>query len=100
MPTSNARPLPPSGNDEPIGNLPEGAVARVARLSLNPRMTRRLLALGLRPGTLVRVCQRRGHGCVVAVGSTRVAIGTELAGRLRVVRESEDSLVPESLESV
>jgi Fe2+ transport system protein FeoA len=74
---------------EPVGDLPEGAVARIARMELSPRLARRLLALGLRPGCRVQVFQRRGHGCVLAVGPTRVAIGTDLAARLWVVREAD-----------
>lgn len=78
------------GVSEPIGELPEGAVGRIASLEMGPRLARRLLALGLRPGTRVQVCQRRGHGFVLAVGATRVAIGMDLALRLRVVREPDD----------
>ena len=74
---------------EPVSGLPEGVNARIASLELAPRLVRRLLALGLRPGTRVQVFQRRGHGFVLAVGPTRVAIGTDLASRLWVVREAE-----------
>jgi Fe2+ transport system protein FeoA len=82
------RPILQSGA-EPVGTLPEGALARVAGMEMSPRLARRLRALGLRPGCRVQVFQRRGHGCVLAVGPTRVAIGTDLAARLWVVRELE-----------
>ncbi len=74
---------------EPVGDLPEGAAARIASMDMSPRLARRLLALGLRPGSRVQVFQRRGHGFVLAVGPTRVAIGTDLASRLWVVREAD-----------
>lgn len=74
---------------EPVSALPEGTHARIASLDLAPRLARRLLALGLRPGIRVQIFQRRGHGFVLAVGPTRVAIGTDLASRLWVVRETD-----------
>jgi ferrous iron transport protein A len=74
---------------EPVSALPEGAHACIASLDLAPRLARRLLALGLRPGSRIQVFQRRGHGFVLAVGPTRVAIGADLASRLWVVREPD-----------
>jgi Fe2+ transport system protein FeoA len=74
---------------EPVSTLPEGAHARIDSLDLSPRVARRLLALGLRPGIRVQVFQRRAHGFVLAVGPTRVAVGADLASRLWVVRESD-----------
>jgi Fe2+ transport system protein FeoA len=51
----------------------------------DPETGRRLAALGLRPGSIVRLLQKTaGGGRVVQAGETRVAVGADLSGKLEV----------------
>jgi len=45
-------------------------------------MTRRLLSLGLRIGSRIKVIQHRGKGVVVACEGNRVALGGGVADRI------------------
>ena len=47
-------------------------------------MVRRFLALGLAVGAEVRVSHERSSGVVVASGGGRVALGADMAERVRV----------------
>lgn len=62
--------------------LPKGRHARIIRIVGGGQMTRRLLALGLRVGTVVEVVQHRRGGVVVATQGTRVALGGMVAEQL------------------
>ncbi|MDJ0808190.1 MAG: ferrous iron transport protein A [Gammaproteobacteria bacterium] len=75
----------PSESDAALTSLdllPVGAHARIERLIGGREMTRRLLSLGLRVGSLVDVVQHRGRGVVVASYGVRVALGGGVAAKM------------------
>jgi ferrous iron transport protein A len=59
---------------------------RVVALLGGRELQRRLLALGLRLGSVVTVVQHRGRGLVVSQGETRIALGGGVAEKIRVER--------------
>ncbi len=59
-------------------------------LFVEPSITRRLQALGLNDGTLVRVLNRKKKGAmIIQVRGTRLALGKHITSNI-VVREMED----------
>jgi ferrous iron transport protein A len=65
-----------------LASLPVGSRARIERLLGGRLMTRRLLSLGLRVGSVLDVVQQRGRGVVVASHGIRVALGAGVAEKL------------------
>jgi len=65
-------------------DVPIGSVARIAEIRGGKQLTRRLLGLGLRVGSEVRVLHHRGRGVVLSTGGTRVALGGGVAEKLSV----------------
>ncbi len=72
-------------------DLPVGSRARIERMNGGKQMTRRLLGLGLRVGTVVDVLQHRGRGVVVANQNARVALGGGVAEKLMMFPLKTDS---------
>lgn len=68
-----------------LSELPHDTPARLAEIRGGRHLTRRLMALGLRPGSLLRVVQHRSQGLVLASGEARIAVGTGIADKLWVV---------------
>ena len=73
-----------SGNTQTIRltQLPLGVDAQICAIHGGRNMTRRLLSLGLRVGSRIRVSQQRGKGVVVACQGNRVALGGGVAERI------------------
>ncbi len=69
-----------------LADLAPGEAAEIAEIRGGRVMTRRLLGLGLRVGSAVRVLHHRGQGVVVSNGETRLALGGGVAERLWVRR--------------
>lgn len=68
-----------------LEQVPEGTQVRIVDQGGDKPMARRLLSLGLRVGAQIEVLQQRGqNGVVVASAGTRVALGRDVASRLRV----------------
>ena len=65
-----------------LPQLPTGEEARISEIRGGREMTRRLLSLGLRVGSTIRVLQHRGKGVVVACDGNRVALGGGIAERM------------------
>jgi ferrous iron transport protein A len=63
-------------------DLPEGSQARIEKLNGGRQLSRRLLGLGLRVGTVIDVVQHRGRGVVVANQNARVALGAGVAEKI------------------
>ncbi|EIC20033.1 FeoA family protein [Thiorhodovibrio frisius] len=76
-----------------LAELPLGARARVIGISGGRDLSRRLLALGVRLGSELRVEHHRGRARVVSIGPTRVALGGGIAEKLRV--EPLDAVLPQ-----
>ncbi|MBV5308892.1 FeoA family protein [Chromatium okenii] len=83
-----------------LSELPHGASAHLADIRGGRQLTRRLLALGLRQGSVLQIVQRRGQGLVLAIGEVRIAVGAGIADKLWVapnapaVMESSDPPTP------
>jgi ferrous iron transport protein A len=69
----------------PLAELAPGSWARIAAINGGRELSRKLLGLGLRVGTEVRVEHRRGRGLVVSAGATRIALGGGIVEKLQVV---------------
>jgi ferrous iron transport protein A len=63
---------------------PAGATAHIVEIRGGPALTRRLLGLGLRVGSQVRVVQQCGSGFLLSSEAVRVAIGSGVADQLWV----------------
>lgn len=73
-----------------LSALRPGRAARLRELDLAPATRLRLAELGLRPGAVVRVVNRTpGGGCVVGLGTSRVAVDLRTARLVTV--DSVDS---------
>jgi Fe2+ transport system protein FeoA len=86
--TSAGRVQLPAGvplDDLPLGDVPLGSTVVLVRSHDAPARALRLAELGLRVGAQVSVVARTaGGGRMLGVGHARIAIGPELAARLRV----------------
>lgn len=65
-----------------LNQLAAGSEAVITEIRGDHGMIRRLLALGLRVGSRVRLVQRRDKGVVVACSGNRVALGASIAEKL------------------
>ena len=72
----------------PLGDLPIGATAQIVRILGGRDMARRLVALGLRPGSEVTVLHLRGRGVLLSCGETRIALGGGVAEKVLVAVQS------------
>jgi ferrous iron transport protein A len=88
-----SRPTQPSAELITLDLLPVGEHARIERLNGGREMTRRLLSLGLRVGSVVDVLQHRGHGVVVASHGSRVALGGGVAAKILMLPLTPDAEV-------
>lgn len=77
-----------------LADLPHDTPARLADIRGGRHLTRRLLALGLRQGSLLCVVQRRGQGLVLATGEVRIAVGSGIVDKLWVKPEPAEELPP------
>ncbi|MCD6156920.1 MAG: ferrous iron transport protein A [Euryarchaeota archaeon] len=65
--------------------VPEGRIARVLRISGGRNVMMRLLAMGVIPGSTVRVISNKMHGpVVIEVRSTTIGIGRGVARKIIV----------------
>jgi len=68
-----------------LAELPSGARAQVASLPAHHGLARRLIALGLIPGSEVCVLQNRGRGpLIVEAHGARIALGRNHADRVMI----------------
>ncbi len=74
-------------NDNPIclGAMPVGIICEIRNITSDKETERRLLELGVRIGSLVKVLNRQMNGSVVlARGEARLAVDSSLADALVV----------------
>lgn len=71
----------------PLVALAPEQAARLVGVDAGRRVQRRLLALGLTPGTRLWLVSNVGGPAIVAVRTTRLALGREIARRIWVVPE-------------
>ncbi len=65
-----------------LDGMPIGGNARIAEIRGDHSLARRLMSLGLRVGSEVKIMQRRNKGIVVACSGNRVALGGSVANKL------------------
>jgi Fe2+ transport system protein FeoA len=65
-------------------SLQKGERGRIAEVVGGSPMVRRMMAMGLRVGSVVDVLNHRGRGIVVGKDGARVALGPDIAEKLRV----------------
>lgn len=71
-----------------LNELGKGETAMIDAFHLPFEIERRLLALGMTPGTTVNVVDRKGKGVmIVTVRGTRFAMGYNLTRNVDVTRE-------------
>jgi len=68
----------------PLADLAPGMSGRIVAVLGGRELSRKLLGLGLRVGSEVRVEHRRGRGLVVSAGETRIALGGSIVEKLLV----------------
>jgi ferrous iron transport protein A len=68
-----------------LAMLPAGSRARIVEIHGGRELVRKLLALGLRIGSEIRVEHHRGRGLVVSAGAARVALGGGIVEKVMVV---------------
>lgn len=67
-------------------DLEVGERARIHAIDGGGRLILRLMGLGLRVGSDIRLLQHRGRGVVVSNGETRIALGGNIAQRITAQR--------------
>jgi len=67
-----------------LSELPHDTPAQLTEIHGGHHLIRRLLALGLRQGSVLHIVQRRGQGLVLATGAARIALGAGIADKLWV----------------
>ena len=73
-----------------LAQLRAGTLAAVAALPHHHGLARRLIALGLTPGSEVRVLQNRGRGpLIIEAHGARIALGRKQADRVMVHVEEQ-----------
>jgi ferrous iron transport protein A len=82
--------MPQSAELIRLSDLPHDTPAHLADIRGGRLLTRRLLALGLRQGSLLSVVQRRGQGLILASGDLRIAVGSGIVDKLWVTPTSAD----------
>lgn len=73
-----------------LSELPHGTPAQLTAIRGGHQLTRRLLALGLRQGSVLQIVQRRGQGLVLATGEVRIAVGAGIADKLWVAPTADN----------
>jgi ferrous iron transport protein A len=68
----------------PLADLAPGVSGRIVAINGGRELSRKLLGLGLRVGSEVRIEHRRGRGLVVSAGATRIALGGGIVEKLLV----------------
>ena len=68
----------------PLAMFKTGDKARIASIAGNDETRKRLETLGFVPGTPVRVLQVAAGNMILAVHESRVAVGKDVAMRIRV----------------
>lgn len=72
----------PAPSKIPLSSLAIGADARIVEIDGGRQLIRRLLSLGLRVGSEVRILHRRGRGVVLFNAQNRVALGAGIAAKI------------------
>jgi len=66
----------------------------MARIDAGRRLKHRLTELGLTPGVMVTIIQNNGGPILISVRDSRIAIGREMANKIRVFRINQQIFIP------
>ena len=66
----------------------------MARIDAGRRLKHRLTELGLTPGVMVKIIQNNGGPILISVRDSRIAIGREMANKIRVFRINQQIFIP------
>ena len=69
-----------------LSECPPGQACRVIGINGNRALIKRLMGLGMRIGSEIRIVQQRGQDVVVASTGNRIALGGAIARHLQVER--------------
>lgn len=65
-------------------SLQNGGCARIVSIEGGKRITKRMLSLGLRVGTVINMLNHRGSSVVIQNAGTRVALGSGMVEKLLI----------------
>lgn len=71
-------------NAIPLREAPAGVPLRIHALRADKTLEKRLISMGMPLGSEVEIVQRRGPSVVLAVGSSRIALGSEMVRKILV----------------
>lgn len=72
----------PCDGQTALSSVPVGQRVLIEKITGGKSMTRRLLGLGLRTGSIIEVRQQRGRGVVVVCQGNRIALGSNVADQI------------------
>ena len=81
-------------NTSILSTISTGQTVQLARIDAGRRLKHRLTELGLTPGVKVTIIQNNGGPILISVRDSRIAIGREMANKIRVIRINEQILIP------
>lgn len=78
----------------PLASIREAV--RVMAINRGQDLEKRLVSMGIAPGSELRLIQREGGNFVVMVGNSRIALGHGLAQKILVMPLERDSICVET----
>jgi Fe2+ transport system protein FeoA len=66
--------------------LKKGTKARIIAIEDNDKIGRLMLSHGIRTGSIIDILHQRKRGIVIGSGTTRIALGHDVARKLQVER--------------
>jgi ferrous iron transport protein A len=77
-----------------LSSISAGQTVQMARIDAGRRLKHRLTELGLTPGVMVTIIQNNGGPILISVRDSRIAIGREMANKIRVFRINQQIFIP------
>jgi Fe2+ transport system protein FeoA len=68
----------------PLSQAPVQVPLRIIAVRASKSLEKRMISLGMPLGTEVEILHRRGHSVVLVVGSSRIALGSGMVGKIMV----------------
>ena len=76
-------------NSSVLSTVPVGQPVQLEKIVAGRRLKHRLTELGLTPGVILTVIQNNGGPILISVRDSRIAIGREMAKKIRVTTLDE-----------
>jgi ferrous iron transport protein A len=77
-----------------LSSISAGQTVQLARIDAGRRLKHRLTELGLTPGVNVTIIQNNGGPILISVRDSRIAIGREMANKIRVLLINDNIFIP------